>query len=142
MLIFSGDKKYDEAFPAVYFLRIREKLEVKSRTSSCPRPRDLRFSIIQFNFSTTATLGTEQSGLCREVETRVNVWTVRQKRDRCREVEIRINVWTVRQKSGRCREVETRVSVWIVRQKKWPLERGGRHIPWTLEIWGFDFSDV
>ena len=123
MLFFSGDKKYNEAFRAVYFLRIREKLEVKSRTSSCPRPRVLRFSIIQLNFSTTATLGTEQSGRCRDVETRVNVWSVRQI-------------------SSLCRDVETRVSVWTVRQKKWPLERGGRHIPWTPEIWGFDFSDV
>ena len=25
--------------------------------------------------------------------------------DRCREVETRVNVWTVRQKNGRCREV-------------------------------------
>ena len=64
MLIFSGDKKYNEAFPAVYFSRIREKLEVKSRTSSCPRPRVLRFSIIQLNFSATANLGTEESGRC------------------------------------------------------------------------------
>ena len=86
MLIFSGDKKYNEAFRVAYFLRIREKLEVKSRTSSCPRPRVLRFSIIQLNFSTTATLGTEESGRRREVETRVNVWTVHQKSDRRREV--------------------------------------------------------
>ena len=64
MLIFSGDKKYNEAFPAVYFSRIREKLEVKSRTRSCPRPRVLRFSIIQLNFSATANLGTEESGRC------------------------------------------------------------------------------
>ena len=34
---------------------------------------------IQLNLSTTATLGTEETGHCREVETRVNVWTVRQK---------------------------------------------------------------
>ena len=67
MLIFSGDKKYDEAFKAVYLLRIRETLEVKSRTSSCPRPGILRSSIIKLNFSTTATLGTEESGRCREV---------------------------------------------------------------------------
>ena len=64
MLIFSGDKKYDEAFRAVYFLRIREKLEVKSRTTSCPRPGILRSSIIKLNYSKTATLGTEESGRC------------------------------------------------------------------------------
>ena len=29
---------------------------------------------LQSNHSTTATLGTEESGHCREVETRVNVW--------------------------------------------------------------------
>ena len=34
----------------------------------------------QLNLSTTATLGTEGSVHCREVETRVNVWTVRQKK--------------------------------------------------------------
>jgi len=40
--------------------------------------------------STTATLGKEESGHCREVETRVNVWTVRQKKNgRPREVAIR-----------------------------------------------------
>ena len=46
---------------------MREKLEVKSRTSSCPRPGILRFSIIQLNFSTTANLGTEESDRCGEV---------------------------------------------------------------------------
>ena len=30
--------------------------------------------------STMATLGTEESGHCRQVETRVNVWTVHQKK--------------------------------------------------------------
>ena len=35
---------------------------------------------VQLNLSTMATLGTEESGRCREVETTVNVWTVRQKR--------------------------------------------------------------
>lgn len=35
-----------------------------------------------------ATLGTEQSNHRREVETRVNVWTVYQKKGRCREVAI------------------------------------------------------
>ena len=34
---------------------------------------------VQLNLSTTATLGTEENGLCREVETRVNVWTVGKK---------------------------------------------------------------
>ena len=34
----------------------------------------------QLNLSTTASLGTEESVHCREVETRVNVWTVRQKK--------------------------------------------------------------
>ena len=57
---------------------------------------------------------------CREVETRVNVWTVHQKSGLCREVETRVNVWTVPHKSGCSREVETRVNVWTVRRKKWP----------------------
>ena len=35
---------------------------------------------VQLNLSTRVTLGTEKSGHCREVETRVNVWTVRQKK--------------------------------------------------------------
>ena len=35
-----------------------------------------------------ATLGTEESGHCWEVETRVNVWTVHQKNGRVREVAI------------------------------------------------------
>ena len=35
---------------------------------------------VQLNLSTTATLGTEESGHCREVERKVNVWTVRQKK--------------------------------------------------------------
>ena len=39
--------------------------------------------------STTATLGKEESGHCREAETRVNVWTVRQKNGCPREVAIR-----------------------------------------------------
>jgi len=46
---------------------------------------------LQLNLSTTATFGTEESGCCREVETRVNVWTVHQKKkknDCCREVAI------------------------------------------------------
>lgn len=36
----------------------------------------------QLNLSTAAILGTEESGHCREVETRVNVWTVHQKKNR------------------------------------------------------------
>ena len=32
---------------------------------------------VQLKLSTIATLGTEGGGRCREVETRVNVWTVR-----------------------------------------------------------------
>ena len=35
--------------------------------------------VLPLNHSTTATLGTEESGLCRGVETRVNVWTACQK---------------------------------------------------------------
>ena len=35
-----------------------------------------------------ATLGTEESGHCREVETRANVWTVGQKNGCCLEVAI------------------------------------------------------
>ena len=34
--------------------------------------------LIQLNLSTTATLGREESGNCREIETRVNEWTIRQ----------------------------------------------------------------
>ena len=44
---------------------------------------------LQLNLSTTtATLGTEESGHCREVETSMNVWNVCQKYGRCREVAI------------------------------------------------------
>ena len=35
-----------------------------------------------------ATLGTEASGRCREVETKVNVWTVRPQNGRCGEVAV------------------------------------------------------
>ena len=45
--------------------------------------------IIQLNLSTMVTLGTEKNGHCREVETRVNVWTVRRnKNGSCREVAV------------------------------------------------------
>ena len=40
------------------------------------------------NLSPTATLGTEESGHCRDVETRVNLWTVRQKNGHCREMAV------------------------------------------------------
>ena len=44
---------------------------------------------VLLNLSTTLTLGTEKSGHCREIETRVNVWTVRQKKkSRCRGVAV------------------------------------------------------
>ena len=36
-------------------------------------------SKVQLSPSTIATSGTEENGVCREVETRVNVWTVGQK---------------------------------------------------------------
>ena len=36
--------------------------------------------LLQFNLSITATLGSEKSGHCGEVETRMNVWTVCQKK--------------------------------------------------------------
>ena len=49
---------------------------------------------MQLNLSTTATLRTEESGHFREVKTRVNVWTVRQKNSRCREVAVS-GGWTV-----------------------------------------------
>ena len=62
-------------------------------------------AVILLNLSTMATLGTEKTDCCREVYTRVNVWTVRQKSDRCTEIYTRVNVWTVHQKSDRCREV-------------------------------------
>ena len=45
--------------------------------------------LLQLNLSTTATLGTEESNHCWEVETRVNVWTVCQKSGLCREVALR-----------------------------------------------------
>ena len=53
--------------------------------------------MIQFDLSTRATLGTEEGGHCREVETRVNVWTVHQKKGRCIEVAVIISRggWTV-----------------------------------------------
>ena len=45
--------------------------------------------LLQFSLSTTATLGTEESGHCREVEMWVNVWTVHQtKNGHHREVAI------------------------------------------------------
>ena len=64
-----------------------------SHTSTCEIPtlsynRSLKKSAtpyraskdgLQLNLSATTTLGTEESGHCREVEKRVNVWTVRQK---------------------------------------------------------------
>ena len=40
----------------------------------------IKMHIIQLNVSKMATLGTEKNGRCREAETRVNVWTVRQKK--------------------------------------------------------------
>ena len=48
-------------------------------------------SFLQLNLSTTATLGTEESGRCREDGTRVDVCTVRQKKKengRCRKVAV------------------------------------------------------
>jgi len=56
----------------------QQKLGTRVRVQLC----------IQLNLSTMATLGTEESGLCWEVETRVNVWTVHQKNGRVREVAI------------------------------------------------------
>ena len=47
---------------------------------------------MQLNLSTTAILGTEESDRCREVETRVNVWTVRLKSGRCRELRLLVEV--------------------------------------------------
>ena len=52
----------------------------------------------------------------------------------CREVETRVTVWTVPHKSGCSREVETRVNVWTVRRKKWPLYRGGISGGFTVAI--------
>ena len=44
---------------------------------------------VRLNLTTTVTLGTEKSGHCIEVETRVNVWTVRQKKNsRCSGVAV------------------------------------------------------
>ena len=43
---------------------------------------------VQLNLSTTVTLVTEKSGHCREVETNVNLWTVRQKNSCCGEVAV------------------------------------------------------
>ena len=44
--------------------------------------------VLQLKLSTTATLGIEESGHCREVETRVNVWAVRPKNGRYRDVAV------------------------------------------------------
>ena len=43
----------------------------------------------ELNLSRTVTLGSEESGRCREVETRVSVWAVRKKKSRhCGEVAV------------------------------------------------------
>ena len=62
----------------------RQKLDTRVRAQLC----------IQLNLSTTTTLGTEESGLCWEVEARVNVWTAHQKNGHCREVVISVG-WTL-----------------------------------------------
>ena len=67
---------------------------------------------LQLNLSTTATLGTEESGRCnrcKEVETRVNVRTVCQKMA----VVERWPLW----RGGHCGEVTV--------EERWPLWRGG-----------------
>ena len=42
----------------------------------------------ELNLSRTVTLGSEESGRCREVETRVSVWVVRKKSRHCGEVAV------------------------------------------------------
>ena len=50
---------------------------------------DYEFTLeLQLYLFAEATLGTEESGHCREVETKVNVWNVRQKNGHCREVAV------------------------------------------------------
>ena len=50
---------------------------------------DYEFTLeLQLYLFPEATLGTEESGHCREVEAKVNVWTVRQKNGHCREVAV------------------------------------------------------
>ena len=47
---------------------------------------DYEFTLeLQLYLCVEATLGTEESGRCREVEAKVNVWTVRQTNGHCRE---------------------------------------------------------
>ena len=66
----------------------------------CSKNASIMF--VQLNLSTTATLGTEESGHCREVETRMNIWTVRPKNkmavvERWPLVEVRmyfLSVWS------------------------------------------------
>ena len=51
--------------------------------------RDFKFTLeLQLYLCAEATLGTEESGYFREVETKVNVWTVRLKNGRCGEVTV------------------------------------------------------
>ena len=51
--------------------------------------KDYKFTLeLQLYLCAEATLGTEESGHCREVERRVNTWTVSQNNDRCREVAV------------------------------------------------------
>ena len=61
-----------------------QSLNEKSRKLLKKEDQDVYFNLIHFmvqlNLSATAILGKEESGHCREVEMRVNVWTVRQKK--------------------------------------------------------------
>ena len=50
---------------------------------------DYKFTLeLQLYLFAEATLGTEESGHCRGVEAKVNVWTVRQKNGHCREAPV------------------------------------------------------
>ena len=51
--------------------------------------KDYKFTLeLQLYLCAEATLGTEESGHCREDKAKVNVWTVRQKNAHCREVAV------------------------------------------------------
>ena len=72
---------------------------------------------MHLNLSTMDTLGTDESGQhCREVQTRVNVWTVCQKKGLCREVAI---VQRFKQKSMYGLSAKKLAVV-----ERWPLYRG------------------
>ena len=104
---------------------------------------------MHLNLSTMDTLGTDESGQhCREVQTRVNVWTVCQKKGLCREVAI---VQRFKQKSmyGLSAKKLAVVERWPLYRgsnksqcmdclpKNWPLWRGGHctEVQTRVNVW-------